>query len=254
MALQRHLIIFLLVLTATPVSAEKITVAVASNFTAAMKDIVTEFEKASGHKVALSFGSSGKILAQIKHGAPFQAFFSADQTKPAVLEEDGLVVANSRFTYAIGGLVLWSTKPGIADEHTTVLKNRTFNKLAMANPKLAPYGRAAVQVLQNLNLENNTRDKWVQGENIAQTYQFVATGNTDLGFVALSQVMSKGHINGGSAWIIPRHLYQPIRQDAVLLRRGEDSQGARELLKFIRGSNAGAILESYGYQTESTLH
>lgn len=228
--------------------AEELTVAVAANFTAAMKDIAAEFEEASGHRVRLAFGSSGKFYAQIKNGAPFQAFFSADTTKPAALEKDGLAVSGSRFTYAVGSLALWSADPALVDDRASVLKGGNFRKLALANPKLAPYGGAAVQVLRNLDLEETTRAKWVQGENIAQTFQFVATGNADLGFVALSQILRGGQVKAGSAWIVPGDLYSPICQDAVLLRRGADSKGAVEFLQFLRGDKARAIIESYGYR------
>lgn len=229
--------------------AEEIKVAVASNFTAAMNDIVAEFEQHSGHKVLLSFGSSGKFYAQIKNGAPFQAFFSADQAKPAALEEDGLVVAHSRFTYAVGALALWSSKPGLVDDKAGILKRGNFNKLALANPRLAPYGLAAVEVLESLQLKNAIEPKWVQGENIAQTWQFVSTGNADIGFVALSQIMSEGKIVEGSAWVVPADLHSSIKQDAVLLRKGANSEAAVALLNFVRGEQARKIIEAYGYLT-----
>lgn len=234
---------------AFPVSAEEITVAVASNFTAAMNEIVTEFEAASGHEVRVAFGSSGKFYAQITHGAPFQAFFSADRAKAAALESDGLAVPGSRFTYAIGTLALWSRKPDVVDDEASVLKQGRFNKLALANPRLAPYGAAAVEVLQNLDLVQQTRSRWVQGENVAQTWQFVSTGNADLGFVALSQIMSRREIGTGSAWVVPKHLYSPIRQDAVLLRDGENSAATRALLRFVRDGKGAAIIAANGYHT-----
>ncbi|MGL6161847.1 molybdate ABC transporter substrate-binding protein [Microbulbifer sp.] len=229
-------------------SAEELMVAVASNFTAAMKEIAAEFEKTSGHRVKLASGSSGKFYAQIKNGAPFQAFFSADTAKPAALETAGLAVPGSRFTYAVGSLALWSADPSLVDDRASVLREGHFRKLALANPKLAPYGKAAVEVLRNLDLEEATRSRWVQGENIAQTYQFVATGNADLGFVALSQIVRGGQLKEGSAWTVPGDLYSPIRQDAVLLQRGADSKGAVEFLHFLRGDKARAIIESYGYR------
>lgn len=231
-------------------NAEEIHAAVAANFTAAMKEIVAQFEKSSEHRVALSFGSSGKIFAQIQNGAPFQVFLSADQAKPQALEVAGLAVSGSRFTYAVGALALWSSKPDVVDEDYTRLKNGDFNKLALANPKLAPYGAAAVEVLDALKLKQATEPKWVMGENIAQTYQFVATGNADLGFVALSQIMDKGHVKEGSSWIVPDELYSPIRQDAVLLRVAKDSAGAKALLAYLRGDEARQIIASYGYTTK----
>lgn len=232
-------------------AAEDVHAAVAANFAAAMKEIVVQFEnKNAEHKVILSFGSSGKIFAQIRHGAPFQLFLSADQEKPAELEQAGLTVAGSRFTYAVGGLVLWSATPGFVDSSYANLKSGNFNKLSLANPKLAPYGAAAVEVLEALGLKTATESKWVMGENIAQAYQFAATGNADLGFVALSQVMDGGRVTTGSGWVIPSDLHTPIRQDAVLLKRGENSAGAKALLEFLRSDEARAIMRSSGYVAE----
>lgn len=228
---------------------EDITVAVAANFTAAMNRIAPEFEKASGQKLVLSFGASGKFYAQIKNGAPFQVFLSADQVTPAALEKDDLAVPDTRFTYAVGALALWSAKADFIDAQANVLKMGNFNKVALANPRLAPYGAAAVEVLQRLGLEKKTQARWVLGENIAQTYQFVSTGNADLGFVALAQLMDEGRIREGSTWIVPGELHSPIRQDAVLLRKGETSAGARELLRFMREPAALAIIRSFGYTT-----
>lgn len=227
--------------------AEEINVAVASNFTSAMRDIVTDFEAETGHKVSLSFGSSGKFFAQISHGAPFQAFLSADQAKPAKLEEAGFTVPGSRFTYAMGKLALWSKDDRLIDGSESVLKQGKFNKIALANPKLAPYGIAALETLKNLHLDASTAEKWVKGENIAQTFQFVDTGNAELGFVALSQVLEKGEIKSGSVWQVPTELHNPIKQDAVLLKYGRESNAARQLLDFMRSDKARAIIESYGY-------
>ncbi|MCW8125984.1 molybdate ABC transporter substrate-binding protein [Microbulbifer halophilus] len=230
------------------VQAEQLTVAVASNFTAPMREIAGAFEGETDHRVRLVFGSSGKFYAQIRHGAPFEAFFSADRAKPEALEQAGLAVPGSRFTYAAGGLALWSGDGNLVRGGPGALERGDFNKLALANPRLAPYGAAAVQVLRKLGLEEGTRPHWVQGENIAQAYQFVASGNADLGFVALSQVSEGGHIDSGSAWEVPEDLHDPIRQDAVLLKRGVDSAAARALLRFVRSERAAAIIESYGYR------
>ena len=230
------------------VQAEALTVAVASNFTAPMKDIAAAFEQKTGHTLRLAFGSSGKFYAQIRHGAPFQVFFSADSGKPEALEEAGLAVAGSRFTYAFGRLALWSADKNLVNGSSAVLERGDYRKLALANPRLAPYGAAAVEVLRNLGLEQATKSRWVQGENIAQTYQYVASGNAELGFVALSQIQHQGRVERGSAWIVPAALYQPIRQDAVLLAGGESSPAARALLDFVRGEQGRAIIESYGYQ------
>jgi molybdate transport system substrate-binding protein len=234
----------------TSVHAEPVHVAVAANFTAAMKDIAAQFEQNTGHKVVLSFGSSGKLFAQIQHGAPFEVFLSADQAKPRALQEAGMVADNSRFTYAIGALALWSREPGFVDDKAGRLRDVDFHKLALANPRLAPYGAAAVEVLESMNLVQETKAKWVMGENIAQTYQFTASGNADLGFVALSQIMAEGHIKGGSSWIVPADLYEPIRQDAVLLKSASEDAAAKALLAYLKGDEAKAIIESYGYKTD----
>lgn len=227
--------------------ADTVSVAVAANFTAPMQKIATAFEADTGHKAELSFGATGKFYAQITHGAPFQVLLSADDTTPARLEREGKAVAHSRFTYAIGTLVLWSAQPGTVDAKGDVLKSGDFKHLAIANPKLAPYGAAALQVMEKLGVATALQPRLVQGENIAQTFQFVSTGNAQLGFVALSQVMADGKIRSGSAWQVPASLHEPIRQDAVLLMPGKDSAAASALLTYLRGSKARAIIQSYGY-------
>lgn len=236
------------ILFAVPAMAAEVNVAVAANFTAPMKQIAAEFEKDTGHTAVLAFGSSGKFFAQIKNGAPFQLFLSADDEKPAQLVKDGLTVADSRFTYAIGTLVLWSAKPGFVDPKGEVLSKGTFAKIAIANPKLAPYGSAAVEVLTKLGLLTALQPKFVQGENISQTYQFVSTANAELGFVALSQVMKNGKITTGSAWIVPGKQHSPIRQDAVLLATGKDNAAAKALMSYLKTEKAKTIIRSYGYQ------
>src|SRR5690606_21310070 len=227
-------------------NAEEILVAVASNFTAAMNALVAEFEQSNDHKVKVAFGSAGRFYAQIKNGAPFQLFLSADQATAAALEQEGLAVPGSRFTYALGALVLWSHAATV-DE--TRLTKGNYRKLALANPKLAPYGVAAMEVLEGLNLTAATQARWVMGENIAQTYQFVSSGNADLGFVALAQIVDKKHKQQGAIWIVPPHLYRPIRQDAVLLQRGQSSVVARQFLEFMQTDSAKKIINSYGYTT-----
>lgn len=228
--------------------AEEILVAVAANFTAPMNAIAAEFAKDTGHQAKLAFGSSGKFYAQIKNGAPFQVFLSADVEKPAKLVEEGLAIPASRFTYAIGTLVLWSAKPDFVDAKGEVLKSGQFNKLSLANPKLAPYGQAAVEVLAGMGLLDRLTPRFVQGENIAQTYQFAMTGNADLGFVALSQVMKDGKIASGSAWVVPGKMHTPIRQDAVILTRGKGNAAAEALMTYLQGDKARAIIKSYGYE------
>ncbi|ODU50672.1 MAG: molybdate ABC transporter substrate-binding protein [Thiobacillus sp. SCN 63-374] len=228
--------------------AEEVQVAVAANFTAPMNRIADEFAKDTGHQAKLAFGSTGKFYAQIKNGAPFQIFLSADNETPAKLEQEGMTVAGSRFTYAVGTLVLWSAKADFVDARGDVLKKGQFNKLSIANPKLAPYGKAAVEVMTGMGLLDTLAPRFVQGENIAQTYQFVMTGNADLGFVALSQVMKDGKIGSGSAWIVPGTLHSPIRQDAVILSSGKDNAAAEALMTYLKGDKARAIIKSYGYE------
>ena len=236
------------IMLAIPAMAAEVNVAVAANFTAPMKQIVAEFEKETGHKAVLSFGASGKFYAQIKNGAPFQLLLSADDEKPIQLVKDGLGVADSRFTYAIGTLVLWSPKAGFVDAKGDVLSKGLYNKLAIANPKLAPYGVAAMEVLTKQGLLSAITPKFVQGENISQTFQFVSTGNAELGFIALSQVMKDGKITSGSAWIVPGKLHTPIRQDALLLSNGKDNAAARALLGYLKSDKAKKIIRTYGYE------
>jgi molybdate transport system substrate-binding protein len=244
----RFLLMLLSALGATAVQADEVSVAVAANFTAPMNAIAAEFARDTGHIAKPAFGATGKFYAQIKNGAPFQMLLSADDETPAKLEKEGLTVAGSRFTYAVGTLVLWSAKPGVVDAKGEVLRTGGFNKLALANPKLAPYGKAAVEVLSGMGLLEGLSAKFVQGENIAQTYQFASTGNAQLGFVALSQVMKDGKISNGSAWIVPSKLHTPIRQDAVILASGKGNAAAAALVKYLRSDKAKAIIRAYGYE------
>ncbi len=235
-----------------PIQADTTHIAVASNFTGAMKALINVFEESSTHKVKASYGSSGKIYAQIKHGAPFQLFFSADQAKPLALYQQGLTTEKP-FTYAFGALALWSSHADFQHNELNLLQSNDFNKLSFANPKLAPYGIAAREVLENLKLLQATQKKWVQGENIAQAYQFVGSGNADLGFVALSQVKNKAPY-----WLVPSKLYSPIRQDAVLLSAGSSissgrNKAASAFLHFIRSEQSQAIIESFGYTAKRRL-
>lgn len=251
-----------LVLIAPATWAETVLVAVAANFTKPMTEIAEAFEKATGHKAGLSFGSSGKFVSQFENGGPFEVFLSADDKSPIKLEQSGLAVPNTRFTYALGKLVLWSAKPGLVDDQGQVLSKGGFKHIALADPKLAPYGAAAVEVMKNRGLFDKLQPLFVQGENIAQTHQFVSTGNAELGFVALSQVIDNGKasapahapylhpvgkITTGSGWIIPSDLYKPIRQDAVLLKTGAENPAAPALLQFLKSPEALAIIRKYGY-------
>ena len=242
---------FILLLVALPMSvlaqAEEITIAVAANFAVPAKLIVAEFEKETGHKAVLAFGATGKFYAQIKNGAPFEVLLAADDETPARLIQEGLAVAASRFTYAIGRLALWSAKPGYVDDKGEVLKG-DFKHLAIANPKLAPYGQAAVEALTALKLLDALQPRFVQAENIAQAHQFIASANAELGFVALAQVMKDGKIGEGSAWLVPASLHQPIRQDAVILDKGKGKAAAEAWIKYLKGDKARAIIKSFGYE------
>ncbi len=227
--------------------AATVLVAVASNFSKPMTEIAAEFEKATGHSAKLSFGSSGKFVSQMENGAPFEVFLSADDEKPLNLEQAGLAVTGTRFTYALGTLVLWSATSGYVDAQGKILVTGGFKHLALADPKLAPYGAAAVDVLKGLNLQDKLSPLFVLGENIAQTHQFISTGNAELGFVALSQVIENGRIATGSGWIVPSDRHAPIRQDAVLLSKGAENPAASALLDYLKSAPALAIIEKYGY-------
>jgi molybdate transport system substrate-binding protein len=231
-----------------PIQAAEVSVAVAANFTAPMQKIAVSFEQDSGHRARLAFGSTGRFYAQIRHGAPFELLLAADDETPARLEQEGLGVAGSRFTYAIGRLVLWSPQPGLVDAQGLVLRQGRFDKLALADPKLAPYGAAAIESLTRLGLLERLQTKIVQGENIAQAYQFVASGNAQLGLLAWSQVQADGHLREGSAWVLPARLYRPIRQDALLLTSGQDNPAAIALLRYLQGEKARAIIRAHGYE------
>lgn len=229
--------------------AAEVQVAVAANFSAAMQKIALAFEQDSGHRASLAFGSTGKFYAQIRNGAPFELLLAADDTTPARLVTEGLGLAESRFSYATGRLVLWSQQPGLVDAQGAVLRKAgAFERIALADPKLAPYGAAAVQALGKLGLLEALTPKFVQGESIAQTYQFIATENAALGFVALSQVQVDGRIAQGSAWIVPANLHEPIRQDALLLNAGRGNPAAAALLQYLRGDKARAIIRAHGYE------
>ena len=218
-------------------------VAVAANFTEPAKEIAQLFENKTGHKVLLSFGATGQFYTQIVQAAPFQVFLSADQSTPKKLVDEGFALADSLFTYAIGKLVLFSVNATTVNGEQTLLDAK-FNKIAIADPVTAPYGTAAVETMKNLGVYDRLVGKIVQGSNIAQTFQFVDTGNAELGFVALSQVVTT---KGGSKWIVPPNLYSSIRQDAVLLRSGTDNEAAKAFLAFLKGAEAAAVMERFGY-------
>lgn len=235
-------------LAVTGVQADEVQVAVAANFTAPIQAIASDFEKDTGHKLIAAYGATGQFYTQIKNGAPFEVFLAADDSTPEKLEKEGDIVPGSRFTYAIGTLALWSAKDGYVDDTGKVLEKNQFKHLSIANPKAAPYGLAATQVLAKLGLTDKVKDKIVEGQNITQAYQFVSTGNAELGFVALSQIFKDGKVSHGSAWIIPETMHDPIKQDAVILKKGENNPAAKALTEYLKGPKAEAIIKSYGYQ------
>jgi molybdate transport system substrate-binding protein len=227
--------------------ADEVQVAVAANFAGPMQKIAAAFEQSTGHKVLQTSGSTGKFYAQIKAGAPFEVLFAADDETPARLETEGAGVPGSRFTYAVGALVLWSSKPDRVDHKGEVLRKGDFTHLAIANPKLAPYGQAAIETIKALGLTDALTPKFVVGENIAQTHQFIATGNAELGFVALSQVQEGGRFKSGSGWIVPAGMHAPIRQDVILLSKGKGKPAAEALMKFMKSDAAKAVITAAGY-------
>ena len=229
------------------VSAGEVHAAVAANFTAPVKQIAELFQKESGHTVKLSFGSTGKFYSQIKEGAPFDVLLAADEMTPKLLEQEGLAVSNTGFVYALGKLVLWSATPGFVDDKGAVLSKGSYNKIAYADPKLAPYGQAAQDTLQKMNLWDKVQSKMVTGESIGQTYQFAASDNAELAFIALSQITRNGKITEGSWWIVPADLYKPIKQAAVQLTAAKDKAAAQAFLAFLKSKKAVAIMRSFGY-------
>lgn len=224
--------------------AAQTNVAVAANFTDAAKEIAAAFKAKTGHDAVLSFGATGQLYTQITQDAPFQILLSADEERPNKAVADGLGVTGSVFTYAIGKLVLWSKDPAAVKGEDT-LKGAALTKVSICNPTAAPYGAAAVETMKALKLYDALQPKLVIGANITQAFQFVDTGNAEIGFVALSQLTGD---KGGSRWLVPQDLYRPIRQDAVLLKKGADNEAATAFMGFMKGPEAKAIIEKYGYE------
>lgn len=218
----------------------ELRIAVASNFKDPAAEIVKRFEERTGANVTISLGSTGRLYAQITNGAPFDVFLSADSETTARLENETAAAKGTRFTYAVGKIVLWSPEEGVVDANGDVLRSGDFGRIAIANPKVAPYGRAAEETLRQLGLWEKLQDGIARGENIGQTFQFVSTGSAEIGFVALSQIRDKG----GSQWEVPQELYSPIEQQAVLLNDKED---AREFFDFLKSEEAQDIIRKYGY-------
>jgi len=237
-------ILSLVTLAAAPAYAAETHIAVAANFLEPAKEIAAAFERATGHKAVLAFGASGALYTQISHGAPFELFLSADADRPALIEKEGLAVPGTRFTYAVGRLVLYSTLPGLVDAKGKVLATPGDGKLAIADPATAPYGIASIETMRKLGVYAALKPRIVTGSSIAQTYQFISTGAAPLGFVALSQVIN---VTGGSRWLVPAALHSPIEQQAVLLRKGAANPAAREFLRFMKSRAAVAIVRRYGY-------
>lgn len=239
-------ILLVVTMISMPLMAQEINIAVAANFTDATRDIVPLFEKATGHKVKVSFGSTGKLYSQIENGAPFAIFLAADSKRPKKAETEKLAVKGSRFTYAMGKLALWSPQVGRFDNAEDFLNKASFSHLAIANPKTAPYGLAAQQVMEQMGVWDKLQEKIVRGDSIAQTFQFVASGNAEAGFVALSQVKAWKE-TVGCTWEIPQGYYVPIEQQAVLLKKGEGHVVAEAFLEFLKGGEARKVITGYGY-------
>lgn len=235
------------VLAAPRARAEEINVAVAANFVGPLRKLATEFGKHSGHTLVITSGATGKLYAQIKNGAPFDLLLAADEKTPLKLESEGLTANGTRFTYAVGRLVLFSKRPEFLKDAPAVLRAGAFAHLAIANPKVAPYGAAALAVLDQLGLLEALTPKLVQGENIAQTLQFVESGNAELGFVAYSQVIEAGKLRAGSSWLVPAELYPPILQDAVVLKRSASRQASHDFARFLKSDAARRIIAEAGY-------
>jgi molybdate transport system substrate-binding protein len=241
----RFVVLSSLALPAFHADAGEVRAAVAANFSVPAKTIAEQFQVDTGHTVKLSYGSTGKFYSQIKSGAPFDVLLAADDETPRKMAKEGLGDAASEFTYAIGKLVLWSKKPGFVDAGGHVLQSK-FDKLAIANPKLAPYGLAAQETLESLGFWAGVQGRIVMGESIGQTLQFADTGNADLAFIALSQTIAKP--GPGSSWVVPKHLYNPIRQDAIILAHPQDKAAAEAFLKYLKGAKAALVIKAYGYE------
>ncbi len=228
--------------------ASEVQVAVAANFAAPMKAIAAAFERDTRYKAVISLGSTGQLEAQIRNGAPFAVLLAADTETPMRLERDGLVLPGSRIIYAVGRLALFSRQPGLVDPLGEVLRRPDSSRIAIAHPTLAPYGAAAIEVMQALGLAEPLRPRLVQGVNVAQAHQFVLTGNAAMGFVSVSQIMENGQLKVGSAWVVPAHLHRPLRQEAVALKNARDNPAAQALMRYLTTESARALIRSYGYE------
>lgn len=244
-AIIRSLLVLSLLLATGTTLAGEVRLAIATNFHDAAERLAARFAEATGHSSRISYGSTGKLYAQIRHGAPFDVFLAADQERPRLMEQNGSGVPGTRFTYAVGKLVLWSPDPQAFKDPVAFLRAGDFRRLAIANPGTAPYGLAARQTLENFGLWPTLESRLVRGESIAQTFQFVATGNAKAGFVALAQL--RDNQNGGARWEVPDIYHEPIAQQAILLERGRDNDAARAWLDFLASGEAQDIIRQYGY-------
>ncbi|MBA3611328.1 MAG: molybdate ABC transporter substrate-binding protein [Nitrospirales bacterium] len=245
---QTFALMFFFYVCLTTAAAEEVRVAVAANFLSTLNEIITNFPADMGHTIVVSSGSSGKLYAQIKNGAPFDVLFSADAERPQQLEKEGLAVKGSRFVYSVGRLTLWSSDSNMVHgDAQRVLSDGHFDHLAIANPKTAPYGRAAEQTLKKMGLWESLKDRIVQGENIGQAFQFVYSKNAQLGFVALSQALDPKTNGSGSRWDVPTSFHDSLEQEAVLLMRGKNNAGAKAFLNYVKGDKSKAIIERFGY-------
>lgn len=240
--MSRLALLLCLCLASASAWSETARVAVAANFAGVAKQLAAQFAKSTGNRIELVRGSTGKLYAQIEHGAPYDVFLAADVRRPTLLEKDGHAKAGSRFTYAIGQLALW--QPGGMHAHDTLLQTGQWERLAIANPKLAPYGLAARQTLEKLKLWQTAKGRLVEGENISQAYQFVSSGAADLGFIALSHARAN-HLPDSALWIVPNSFHAPIEQQAVRLT---DNPAGRDFLTFLRSAQARPIIEAAGYR------
>ena len=240
----------IILFTFSPLCAEQTHIAVASNFVKPMKALIEKFEDGSNHTVEVSFASSGKLYSQISNGAPYHVFLSADLNKPKQLIANNLADPHTLFTYAYGQLVLWSKDPNLIDRSSSILLTENYYKLAIANPKLAPFGKAAEQTLESLALVQPVLSKSVRAENVAQAYQFINSGNVELGFIALGQVFEDNKLTSGSAWIVPTDLYHPIQQGGILLTSAKNNQAAHAFVLFMQSKEAKYIIQRFGFNTE----
>ena len=243
-----HLCAYGIFVVAANAQAAEIKVAVASNLANTLKEIAVEFQRDTGHQLAITPGATGKFYAQISHGAPFDVFLSADDETPRKLAQEGKAIAASQFTYALGRLALWSPSPDLVDKNADILKTDKFKYIAIANAKVAPYGQAAVQTMQKLGVLSKIEPRVVQGESIAQTFQFVSTGNAQLGFVALSQIFENGKIKTGSAWIVPEEMHEQLKQDAVVLQSCKNTSACQALMDYLKSEKIKKMMSSYGYK------